>query len=132
MKRDEIIGVMVIFIVAVLLFIRMYKNKTSLKSNGVVVIGKLIESTFAGDGGWYHEFNYNFENKQYSYTYNGPIKEYLSIDNLIFLKIDRLNPKNCWIVKNVGVPFCLSYPKNQYSYWKEIPRCSTDVIKVQN
>ncbi len=86
MKWNEIIGLSVLSVLTILLLIKAYNDKENLRQKGVVVLGRLTSSSFGGDGGWDHNFEYKINTRTYYTSFNGPIPFFTLSDSLIFFK----------------------------------------------
>lgn len=123
MKWNEIISLSVLSVLTILLLIKAYNDKENLRQKGVVVLGRLTSSSFGGDGGWDHNFEYKVNTRTYHTSFNGPIPFFTLSDSLIFLKVQKDNPKNCRIIMDVKVPGCFTYPQFNNVYWHDFPEC---------
>lgn len=122
---EEVVGVSIMICLAIYLSLKQRKIDEGIKRNEVYVIGKLINSEFAGDAGWSHNYEYKYKGQKYK-TFHYAKPRVIRTDSLIAFRLDSMLPKNVKIVSHKALPVCIRFT-DMGKHWTGFPACIASV-----
>jgi hypothetical protein len=119
-KKAEKIIASIIALLIVIFSINRYYEDRSLKNEGFFTVGRLTSASFAGGQGWIYDFTYKVNEKFYNISYNGRVKDCLSTDSLVFLRISNSDYSLWRLITDKKVPECIEFSKVPEMGWEDI------------